>query len=227
MVFVMQALAKRGTTEMPRPLRVLSTLCPKRLYPSDLTDLSGVAHPKVKLPCGKTLLYYHGYQLKFVPFPPGTRGFLYYHSPPKAPPFIGEVRFRLASDLDSFHNGVDLLSADKPFPWSISALALANQSTYANLRKQLLTDGVVSEAALDKWAEDKLPHEPGRVMGHDVLYYLRQPFFLRFETYRTMFYTATREQIGLCVVLSPLADQRGKNKFVVPYSGELPSRLGL
>jgi hypothetical protein len=44
------------------------------------------------------------------PFPPDTDGFLYYYNPPKAPPCVGEIHFRLASDLDSFHNGKDLLS---------------------------------------------------------------------------------------------------------------------
>ena len=57
------------------------------------------------------------------PFPPDTDGFLYYYNPPKAPPCISEICFRLTSDLDSFHNGKDLLSLDKtpcrfPFmPW--------------------------------------------------------------------------------------------------------------
>jgi hypothetical protein len=57
--------------------------------------------------CGKTYFWYgHGLSQN-------TRGFLYYHTPPKAPPLAGEVRFRLANDLDKFHDGEDLLAENK------------------------------------------------------------------------------------------------------------------
>ena len=66
------------------------------------------------------------------PFPPDTNGFLYYYNPPKALPCIGEICFGLASDLDSFHNGKDLLSPDK-----------ANCGSYTVLRNQLIHDGLI------------------------------------------------------------------------------------
>ncbi len=103
---------------MPLP-RVISTLCPKRLQPSDYIDLSGMVKPSITLPSGKMHLCGPNHD-STVPFPPNTRGFLYYHNPPKAPPFVGELRFRCANSLEDFPNGKDLLSTDKFNPWSIS-----------------------------------------------------------------------------------------------------------
>jgi hypothetical protein len=85
-------------------------------------------------------------------FSPNTRGFLYYHTPPKAPPLVGEVRFRLANDLDKFHDGEDLLTPNKA-PWSIPLYALANRSGRSILRDKLLLDGLISQMTVDKWAE--------------------------------------------------------------------------
>ncbi|KAF8347384.1 hypothetical protein F5887DRAFT_881885, partial [Amanita rubescens] len=84
-------------------------------------------------------------------FPPNTRGFLYYHTPPKAPPFVGELRFRCANSLEDFPNGKDLLSTDRFNPWSIPLSTLATQITYLNFRGQLILDGLTSQTTLDTW----------------------------------------------------------------------------
>ena len=140
-----------------------------------------------------------------------TCGFLYYHkAPPKAPPFVGDVHFRLASDLDSFHHDDDLLSPDKTVPWTISPHSPANR---AKLAEQLLLDGLASQMTLDDWAKIKPMQR--------LLYYRRQPFPLRFGTSCFAFYTATGERISRCVLASPIADRRDANHHVLPYGGEL------
>ena len=206
---------------------LLSSLCPNRLHPADHIDISGIRRPTVTLASGTQFLNYardsDNDTRSRLPFPPDTRGFLYYYTPPKAPPLAGEIRFRRANNLDSFHDGKDLLSADK-IPWSISLFSLANQSTHVSLREQVLTDKLVSPTMLAKWAEDKLPSLRYPV-GRDctVLYYLRQPFFVRFNNHYFAFYTVTREDIGLCVVLNPFTDRRLKRNhhYSITYSGEL------
>jgi hypothetical protein len=187
----------------------VSTLCPKLLRPSDCINISGKKRPTLTLPCGKVRLSYY-----MDRFPPDTRGFLYYHTPPKAPPFVGDVRFRLANDLDSFHDGEDLLSDDNTVPWTIPSYSLANHVN-ACLREQLLLDGLISQMTLDEWARIK--------PGQRVLYYLRQPFFLRFRTFFFAFYTATREHIGRCGLTNPVVDRRS-SRPVSPYGGELSLR---
>ncbi|KAF8721892.1 hypothetical protein AX14_010127 [Amanita brunnescens Koide BX004] len=206
---------------MPLASRVISTLCLNRLRSLDRIDISGRKRPSLTLPCGTQSLPYGHDNCGQLVFPPDTRGFLYYYTPPKAPPLAGEVRFRLASDLDSFHDGTDLLSIDK-IPWSISLFDLANLSAHLRLREQLLADGLVSQATLDKWAGNKPPllYERYRVgRNRIVLYYLRQPFFLRFNANFIVFNTATREQIGLCIMQNPLKDKHFEPNSHTRYSG--------
>ncbi|SRR6266550_5186773 len=205
---------------MGRPLaRIISTLCPKRLEPSDYIDISGISQPIITLPCGTTRLRGHKNDQR-NPFPPNTRGFLYYHTPPKAPPFVGELRLRCANSLEDFPNGMDLLSTDKFNPWSIPLSSLANKTTYLTLRAQLMLDGLTSQTTLDTWAT-KVPWLIGPT--RPVLYYFRQPFLFRFDYSRLAFYTATKDQIGTCNACSPIGDHRGI--LVYPYGGKLSSQF--
>ncbi|KAF8347399.1 hypothetical protein F5887DRAFT_1072391 [Amanita rubescens] len=203
---------------MPLPSRVVSTLCPKRLRPSDLIDISGLVWPAIKLPSRSTPLrgLKHNNQ---VPFPPNTRGFLYYHTPPKAPPFVGEIRFRCANSLEDFPNGKDLLSSDKFNPWSIPLSVLANQASYLYFRGQLMLDDLVSQTTLDTWVTKRALHKSyGIGSRRPILYYFRQPFFLRFDTNRLAFYTATKDQLGFCRIYSPIRDCPTRAR-VCPYGG--------
>ena len=202
--------------------RIISTLCPKRLPPADFVNLSGRLQPRVTVPRFGTAQFFYAidnvaHRLK--PFPPGTHGFFYYYTPPKAPPFVGEVRFRRASDPDSFEGGKDLLSPDET-PWSLSLYALANRGSHAVLRNQLVHDGLISPAALEKWAQ----HSENRSPTAAMLYYLRQPFIYRFDRHFLSLYAVTREKINFCHEIS---FTRGISGRGVPYSGALLSWVGV
>ena len=203
--------------------RILSTLCSKRLKPTDYVDLSGRSRVNVTLPCGPTFLGYPKINVAGH-FPPNTRGFFYYYTPPKAPPLVGELRFRCASNLDDFHNGKDLALKDKFTPWSIPLYALANHVTYAKWREQLILDNLVTQATLDKWVtakntvRDTIKFEVGR--DRPVLYYITQPFIFRFNNDIVTFYTATKDEIVGCYAHNPLRDRRSC-KALFPYEGEL------
>ncbi|KAF8340883.1 hypothetical protein F5887DRAFT_1284186 [Amanita rubescens] len=199
-------------------LRVISTLCPKRLKPSDCIDLSGILTPAVTLPCGRTRLRGLNHDYK-VPFPPNTRGFLYYHIPPKAPPFVGEIRFRCANSLQDFPNGKDLLSIDRFNPWSITLSTLSNQTTYLNFQRQLMLDDLASQTTVDTWVTKKALYKSHYIgPKNPILYYFRQPFLFRFDSRRLAFYTATKDQIGLCITNNPTSDHRRRRR-VQPYGG--------
>ncbi|KAF8332493.1 hypothetical protein F5887DRAFT_920986 [Amanita rubescens] len=213
---------------MPPPSRIVSTICSKRLKPSDCIDISGISQPTLTLPCGRTRLGYPKINATSR-FPPNTRGFFYYHTPPKAPPpLVGELRFRCASNLDDFHNGKDLVLKDKFTPWSIPLYAVANLVSYAKWREQLMLDNLLTQATLDKWVtaknvgRDAVKLEVGR--GRPVLYYITQPFVLRFNAGTISFYTATKDEIGVCYAHSPLKDTRS-NKYALPYGGSGLVRL--
>jgi len=202
--------------------RILSTLCSKRLKPTDYVDLSGRSRVNVTLPCGPTFLGYPKINVAGH-FPPNTRGFFYYYTPPKAPPLVGELRFRCASNLDDFHNGKDLVLKDKFTPWSIPLYALANHVSYAKWREQLILDNLVTQATLDKWvtakntARDILKRDVGQ--DWPVLYYITQPFILRFNRVAFSFYAATKDEIGAFCVNNPFRDNRS-SKSPFPYGGE-------
>ena len=226
---VVEFRARRNVTchFMPRPPspRVISTLCPKRLQPSDCIDLSGSWQPGIKSSFGSTRLRGHNHDDK-VPFPENTRGFLYYHTPPKAPPFVGELRFRCANSLEDFSNGKDLLSTNNFTPWSISLHALANNATNASLRKQLVLDDLVSQTTLDTWVTTNALYKPYNLgPKSSILYYFRQPFLFRFDSSRIAFYTATKDQIGFCLGNNPILDHRSRNLRVYPYGGKLSSQF--
>ncbi|KAF8350383.1 hypothetical protein F5887DRAFT_1069407 [Amanita rubescens] len=178
--------------------RILSTLCPMRLQPSDCIDLSGLIRPRLSLPCGVTaILGYPNITSKSF-FPQNTRGFLYYYTPPKAPPLAGEVRFRCANSLKDFPNGKDLLSINKFTPWSIPLYALANRVSYSGIREQLMLDDLVSQTMFDKWDRNAISFSPGVNLPLPILYYLRQPVLLPFDRRDFAFYTVTKEKIGVC-----------------------------
>ena len=80
---------------------------------------------------------FRGYNFDQKAFPPNTRGFLY-HTPPKAPPLVGELRFRCANSLQDFPNGKDLLSTNNFTHWLISLSVLATQNTYLFSRRLML-----------------------------------------------------------------------------------------
>ncbi|KAF8350354.1 hypothetical protein F5887DRAFT_1094627 [Amanita rubescens] len=205
---------------MRPPRRILSTLCSKHLKPSDCTDLSGTSQPCLTLPCGRTRISYPKIN-GTSRFPPNTRGFFYYHTPPKAPPLVGELRFRCASNMDDFHDGKDLVLKDKFTPWSIPLYALANCVSYAKLREQLMLDNLVTQAMLDKWGTARsMVREVKYKVRRDrpVLYYITQPFVFRFNADRIAFYTATKDEIGGCFANNPLRDNRS-NKSIFPYGG--------
>ena len=202
---------------MPATSRIISTLCPKRLQPSDCVDISSRSWATVKLQCGASHVRYNESNWNATgPFPPNTRGFFYYHTPPKAPPLIGEIRFRCANTLDDFHNGEDLLSKDKfQTPWSIPLYTLANYAYYAKWGEQLVLDNLVTQATLDKWV---ISAKRNVRRDRPVLYYLTQPFFFRFNSHTIAFYAVTKDGISSYTPNNPMKDKR--LRYNIPYRGE-------
>ena len=76
-----------------------------------------------------------------VSFPPDTKAFLYYFTPPGKPRIAGELRLRVTScdDPASFESGYDLLTSDGR-PWSRSFIGLSKYHIplYEKLREEHL-----------------------------------------------------------------------------------------
>ncbi|KAF5342200.1 hypothetical protein D9611_001986 [Ephemerocybe angulata] len=157
----MSSSAVQHGVRCPPTKRTVKNLDPKRLHISDIIDLNGPVLPTVKF--GATLRA--SQQLDYLwktPFPPNSRGFLYYHSRPDLPPAAGEIRFRVVdsrsashSAADLFANGRDLLDHTGGKPWRIHMLQLYATQKYAPFRQLLRTQGLL-DAAWDRKAEEQV-----------------------------------------------------------------------
>ncbi|KAJ7222320.1 hypothetical protein GGX14DRAFT_352860 [Mycena pura] len=81
-----------------------------------------------------------------VPFPPATRGFLYFFSPPAQSPLAGGVRFRVVPQAPApnrvgpaFAAGHDLLMAHG-LPWHLPVWEILTRRAYSCLRDVLVKD---------------------------------------------------------------------------------------
>jgi hypothetical protein len=171
------------------PMRAsISTLVPERLRLMDLMDLSGTGQAACRVDGSAepaaTITYMTDYdkhkRKARIPFPSGTRGFLYCHVTDSAHPVANEIRFRVvpenskAADTQAlFARGGDLL-VSPGVPWSIRAIKIARSRTlYASLATLLLRDNLVSREAMNHWEQLKGTH----LYDHTpVLCHLDQPF---------------------------------------------------
>ncbi|KAF7967788.1 hypothetical protein HWV62_33023 [Athelia sp. TMB] len=144
---------------------LLSSLAPDGIQATDFIDLSlasALPHQfdirvqregKLSHPVPLRYSYSRPAGHTHKPFPPETRGYLYYHTPASSGyrpihPASGQLRFRLAptNDLSCFANGTDLLRPDG-LPWSIPLLCMldpAHATAYLPLRELLLAEGLVT-----------------------------------------------------------------------------------
>ncbi|KAF6755443.1 hypothetical protein DFP72DRAFT_341251 [Ephemerocybe angulata] len=147
-----------------RHKRIVSNLDPNCLKMSDIVDLNGPGEPSVRFGGGSgTRLHYHYVRDTHTPFPPNSRGFLYYHSKPGLPSGAGEIRFRVAdsglaeshSAADLFANGRDLLDHAGHRPWRMHMLQLYKTRNYDPIRQLLLSQGLI-DAAQDRETEQRV-----------------------------------------------------------------------
>lgn len=77
-------------------------------------------------------------------FPAGSKGVFYYQQSATAPTTVGELRFRLCSDVASFTTGSDM-RLPSGLPWYISSDQILSKPSYEAIFKQLLHDGLIKE----------------------------------------------------------------------------------
>lgn len=114
-------------------------------------------------------------------FPPGTRGFFYYHLPPGLSSIAGEIRFRITPTPNpaSFSQGTDLLMSSG-LPWRLQILPALNFSIYRFILDLLLRDGLVTPADLAE-GQSVVQSCPGKPdIKANILHSLDQPFVINF-----------------------------------------------
>ena len=148
------------------------------------------------------------------PFPPDTKAFLYYATPPERPRIAGELRLRVISDDDSsFASGSDLLRTNGR-PWSrpLHVLPQCYTAIYKKLREeQLIPDDL--HAALSAF-----PNKIARYSSSQHLFTLHDTFIIDFANYAMNLSVITEKGIKLVCFAGHWLDDRAKNG-VKPYKG--------
>ncbi|KAI3603643.1 hypothetical protein WG66_006030 [Moniliophthora roreri] len=131
-----------------KPSRIVSTLLPGQLHPSDFMDLSGLVRPRFNvLPNTQAELRLHYIchePSKQLEFPQGTTGFLYFYRPSTCVPLPAcTMRFRICESPEKFDIGKDLILPNGR-PWEKSIHWMINNG----LADALAEEGVITRKEL-------------------------------------------------------------------------------
>ncbi|GLB43324.1 hypothetical protein LshimejAT787_1302250 [Lyophyllum shimeji] len=204
-------------------LPLLQTLHPERLKPSDFIDVSNREKFPVYLDGDRTHISYTSFAARRIPFPPDTRGFLYYHHDCDLPPTAGEIRLRLtaAPDPRLFEDGRDLVGPRGVEPWSIDLFQMM-EPAYAPMRNMLLREGLCSPSLLYELEKGFTGHRP----MNDVqkLYYLEQPFVADLGCWNLTLRVFGPSSISHVSVQRLFMDFRASHQSL-PYSGRVLLRF--
>ncbi|TRM58856.1 hypothetical protein BD626DRAFT_176419 [Schizophyllum amplum] len=155
-------LTLKGRFTAPRVQ--ISTLSPKKLTDTEALDVSGKTKARINTAFGAARVHYH--HAGDSRFPPGTRGFLYFTSPPAAP----SIRFRIVDGCDpaEFNNGRDLLLPDDVRPWNVSEKIFLKAHAAVPLRRLLVHEELLgfSAGATAQWPRS---FDPARLTPIDAV----------------------------------------------------------
>ncbi|KAJ6558204.1 hypothetical protein B0H19DRAFT_1261738 [Mycena capillaripes] len=208
--------------------RILTTLDPAHLQSADYVSLSHLATPAISF-IPRTLSFpirFYKKDATCQPFPPGTRGFLYYHVPQHLPAMAGGLRFRITprGHPSSFPEGYDLHHEGLPWEIPLSSIAIA-VGRKAVLRQQLLNEGLVTQADLDRCRA--LAPTKKRLDPRITLYRLRQPFPIAFHRGLHVWVVGDTE-VKPWTYTYMFADSRAQYRPLVrPYTGSALAQFEL
>lgn len=131
--------------------RIIRTLLPQELTAKgqrlfDISNLSSV-QPQFSIQNNLSNSSYQIYYYRqhtygqHASFPANTKGVFYYRQSTTAPNAIGELRFRLCSDVGLFTSGSDLC-LPSGLPWCITSTQLLSMPSYSTVRGLLLHEGL-------------------------------------------------------------------------------------
>nr|GAT58291.1 predicted protein [Mycena chlorophos] len=176
----------------PIPLPpTIQTFDPRKLTPDHFLTISDVAglRDEYRVVSDKQLHHPQAAQFgnqvatKNTLFPPDTRGFLYFRSPPEQHPFAGALRFRVAEEptREAFLGGRDL-STPHGLPWEIPVWELATLRDYTEFGAILKKDHFLPDAFADSLTALKV------VRASNFITALGQPFLTNLNLEATRLY---------------------------------------
>ncbi|CAA7265685.1 unnamed protein product [Cyclocybe aegerita] len=205
----------------------LLTLAPEEMQTKEqvITDMSGQLNItfRPRLQDGGESLVHFGYEnisAGLRPFPPKTKGVLYYHRPSSGEPVMSrELQFRVCEDVTTFQDGSDLLAPNGAEPWNIPLYHVIKSR-----RMELLVDLMLQEGLVKRQVVDKIAKLPYIIKGYRPLYALDWPFVVNLSSCTVRF--------GLVnLSMFECLDIRNTFRFgiacVAPYSGFVKARFEL
>ena len=168
-----------------------------------------------------TLAYDYDYDMKdksdkIMAYPPETKAFLYYFSPPGKPRIAGELRLRIASsdDPSSFESGSDLMKINGQ-AWSRPLFTVSRVffPLYEKLREELLVPDELDTVL------STLPHGSLRYRRGRPLYTLNDTFIVNFNNVKQRL-TVITEQGTMRLRLEGLFSEVSASYLHIPYTGE-------
>ncbi|KAJ7110677.1 hypothetical protein C8R44DRAFT_743136 [Mycena epipterygia] len=201
---------------------ILSTLDPELLKCEDVLDLSQKKNISIRFPGSEGSGMRLRYHARKLPFPPDSRGFLYYHSGTPAAPLDGSLRFRLTSDNIplSFPHGRDLL-APWGLPWQITLAQIACIADYGVIRDQLIHDDLATAGQLSRCRS--IFHETSKTFARYTLFHLGSTFLVNFSA--ALCFTTVGDTLYK-VKLYPFRERvRNTSKKCFPWSGSAVARF--
>ncbi|KAG5642239.1 hypothetical protein DXG03_003363 [Asterophora parasitica] len=169
-------------TLRPVSSRLIRTLNPDLLVPSDFVDLSGGRVPRIYTQNGTWAgpLRFRSIGRDVVPFPSNAMGFLYLHRPLSLPPIAAEIRLRLTPEPNPnlFSTGADLLRDS--IPWSIDLARIAKVKAYAPFKALVTSHGLLDRVFMDSLERAWEGHTT-QDFDTPVLHTLTEPFEMNLE----------------------------------------------
>lgn len=211
---------RRGYRVPGHPLPPTITLNPERMS-SVGQETFDISHsgPLTRLPVLDRVSYFSA-----KPFPPGTKGVLYYHQSPTLPPASGQVRFRICDTVSQFANGrdLDVVIGD---PWNIPLLNVVKSAKYKGIKALLLREGLVDRrliADIQGITKGVSSHKKGA-----AIFDIDQPFVADLSTSLTVRFN-TRRSLRI-VTFRPftLFRRYGPPFLVRPFNGLVKARFEL
>jgi len=154
---------------------------------------------------------------RYLPFPIGTRGMLYYHVDPSLPPISGSLRFRLCDAPEEFERGSDL-QVGPGQPWAISLCRLVRSKSQEPIRKMLLDEGLIEQ---DLVAAIQGLNLGSRIDDHVRLYQLQQPMVVSLPHH--LFFVIRLVTLRSSSVVNFRGFFRDRSRECAPYQGKVYS----
>ena len=150
----------------------------------------------------------------YIPYPPDTKAFLYYVTPPDKPRIAGELRFRVASSDNpaSFESGSDLLMLNGQ-PWWRPLYVVSKY--YPPLYEKLREERFIPDD-LDAVLSTFPPKFPCYQQRHH-LYTLNDTFTIDFSNYAQDLSVITEQGIETLKFCRQFSEKRPAR--IIPYTG--------